>query len=122
MQRKSLGLCLTLFLAGGIAAPVVLAQAPLPQVEEAASSLKEPLESAVAQTPYSALVIHTRVDIEPLYPKKGASVGQDEYTEERAVYYARVLETFRGKTVQQVRYEVWGSVERRQLLTASPRY
>lgn len=120
MQRKSLGLCLTLFLGGGIAAPVVLAQAPLPQVEEAASSLNEPLERAVAQTPYSALVIHTRVDIEPLYPKKGASVGQDEYTEERAVYYARVLETFRGKTVQQVRYEVWGERGEAAVIDSKP--
>lgn len=110
MQCKNLGFCLYLALlfGGGTATPVVSAQVPLPQVNETASSMKESLERAVAQTPYSALVIHTRVDIEPLRPKKGASMDPDEYTEERTVYYARVLETFRGKAVQQVRYEMWG--------------
>lgn len=110
IQRKNLGFCLylALLLGGGAAAPVVSAQVPQPQINETVSSMAESLERAVAQTPYSALVIHTRVDIEPLRLKKGASIDPDEYTEERTVYYARVLETFRGKAVQQVRYEMWG--------------
>ncbi|WP_156370725.1 hypothetical protein [Acidovorax sp. Leaf191] len=120
MRRKSLRLCWMLLLGAGIAAPVVWAQVPLPHANEAAPSLKEPLERAVAQTPYSALVIHTRVDIEPVRPKKGASAGQDEYTEERTVYHARVLETFRGNAVRQVRYEVWGERGESAVIDSKP--
>jgi hypothetical protein len=68
----------------------------------------ESLRDAVAGTPYSALVIHTNVEIAPLSlrsakPKKAAA---EEAGEERHTYYARVLETFKGKAYTTIRYEM----------------
>lgn len=66
------------------------------------------LRESVAGTPYSALVTHTKVEITPLSvrsanPKKAV---EDEVGEERHTYYARVLETFKGKAYATVRYEM----------------
>lgn len=75
-------------------------------VEAMASAEKEFLAKAVAQTPYSALVIHTRVDIAPIHDKKAAREAPDVVTEERHTYHARVLETFRGRPTPTIRYEM----------------
>ncbi len=88
--------------------------------DEAASraSMLEFLERAVAGTPYSALVVHYKVEIVPLpnpsakakktEPKKavGKGRGEDLEEEERHIYYARVLETFKGKAYTTIRYEM----------------
>ena len=68
----------------------------------------EALQASVAGTPYSALVIHTKVEITPLLdpsssPKKG---GNDGPGEERHTYFARVLETFKGRVFATIRYEM----------------
>jgi hypothetical protein len=70
------------------------------------AAILESLRDAIAGTPYSALVVHTKVEITPLAgrptkPKKG-----EEAEEERHTYYARVLETFKGKAYATIRYEV----------------
>lgn len=76
--------------------------------DETDSSMRGALVNAIGQTPYSALVVHTRVDIVPLPNRKGSADDPAEYVEERAIYYARVVETFRGKSVRQIRYEMVG--------------
>ncbi len=77
------------------------------------AAVLESLRGAITGTPYSALVIHTKVEITALSarsknpkktdPKKAAVADSDE---ERHVYYARVLETFKGKAYSTIRYEM----------------
>ena len=74
--------------------------------EAMASAEREFLAKAIAQTPYSALVVHTRVDIAPLHNKSAHHEAADVVTEERHIYHARVLETFRGKPASTIRYEM----------------
>ena len=82
-----------------------------PTASDQAVSRAEQLESlreAVAATPYSALVIHTKVEIAPLSvraanPKKAFA---QEASDERHTYSARVLETFKGKAYATIRYEM----------------
>ena len=68
------------------------------------------LKEAITQTPYSALVVYTRVDIKPIAGKNGrANAGAPQsadVTEERHIYHARVIETFRGKPISQLRYDM----------------
>ena len=66
----------------------------------------EALERAIAETPYTALIVHTRVDIHPLPPTTRSPAAWDAATDERQVYYARVLQTFRGKPLAHIRYEL----------------
>jgi hypothetical protein len=77
---------------------------------------------AIAGTPYSALVIHTKVEIASLpvrsaNAKKGA---EQEAYEERHVYYARVLETFKGKAYATIRYEVIAEKGEEATLVSKP--
>lgn len=74
--------------------------------ETMASAEREFLAKAIAQTPYSALVVHTRVDIAPIHNKSAHPEAADAVTEERHIYHARVLETFRGKPASTIRYEM----------------
>ena len=65
------------------------------------------LRRAIANTPYSALVVHTKVEISPMFGKFTLKKRpHDEVTDERHTYYARVLETFRGKSHTNIRYEM----------------
>ena len=68
------------------------------------------LKESITQTPYSALVVYTRVDIKPIAGKNGRSNAGTpppaDVTEERHTYHARVIETFRGKSVSQLRYDM----------------
>jgi hypothetical protein len=64
------------------------------------------LRKALTNTPYSALVVHTKVEILPMSAKPSSTAPADVVTEERHVYYARVLETFRGASHASVRYEM----------------
>ncbi|XVJ69392.1 MAG: hypothetical protein HEQ39_06865 [Rhizobacter sp.] len=68
---------------------------------------REGLRLYVGATPYSALVIHTKVEISPLSGqftlKKGPHIT---VTDERHTYHAKVLETFRGKPHINIRYEM----------------
>lgn len=77
--------------------------------ESASGSAKlEALLNAVAGTPYSALVTHTKVEITSLSVRSAkAKKAVDEDTgEERHTYYARVLETFKGNAYATIRYEM----------------
>lgn len=68
----------------------------------------ESLRAAVAGTPYSALVIHTKVEITPVSVRSANpnKAVEAEAGEERHTYYARVLETFKGKAYATIRYEM----------------
>lgn len=75
-------------------------------VESITAQEKAFLMEAVAETPFSALVVHSSVTIQP-EPKKKRSRGElPVVTEERHIYQARVLEVFRGKPTTSVRYEM----------------
>jgi hypothetical protein len=66
------------------------------------------LRHAVAGTPYSALVIHSKVEITPLSVRSAnAKKSVDDHEgEERHTYHARVLETFKGTAYATIRYEM----------------
>jgi hypothetical protein len=66
------------------------------------------LRSAIAGTPYSALVIHSKVEITPLSLRRAnAKKSLDDHEgEERHTYHARVLETFKGTAYATIRYEM----------------
>lgn len=100
---------LAVALAGGGAA--VASTAAPPPAADAQAAEASFLKEAIAQTPYSALVVYTRVDIKPVTGKNGkanlaAAPADEDVTEERHTYHARVIETFRGKAVPQVRYDM----------------
>jgi hypothetical protein len=105
---------LVVALAGGGAAgggAAVIATAAPPSAADAQAAEASFLKEAIAQTPYSALVVYTRVDIKPVTGKNGKAnltipPADDVVTEERHTYHARVIETFRGKAVPQVRYDM----------------
>ncbi len=71
---------------------------------------KEGMAHAMAMTPYTLLLVHTRVTIEPIPSgREQANPRHGELpvvTEERRIYEARVLETLRGPALKRVRYEV----------------
>jgi uncharacterized protein (UPF0210 family) len=91
------------------ATPVFSQSAASASPESALGAAKlEVLRKAVADTPYSALVIHTKVEIAPLpvrsaKPKKAV---EEVSGDERHTYYARVLETFKGTAYATIRYEM----------------
>lgn len=91
-----------------LAGAALLAAGAAQAAEPDAAAQAEFLRKAVAGTPYSALVVHTRVDIAPLAGKdRASSQGQPaEAGEERHTYHARVLETFRGAKAPSIRYEM----------------
>jgi hypothetical protein len=70
-------------------------------------AMLEGLRSAIVGTPYSALVVRTKVEITSLRPRSAKqSKGADDVVgEQRHVYHARVLETFKGKAYATLRYE-----------------
>jgi hypothetical protein len=62
--------------------------------------MMEALEGFVSNTPYCALIKHTSVDVVPVpdpYPDDG-------YVEEKHIYHAKVLETFRGQQMENISY------------------
>ncbi len=104
MNKKS-GAAACLFL---LCATSVIAQSAASAESVSRAAQLESLREAVALTPYSALVIHTKVEITPL-PVRSANAkkaGDGEVGEERHIYYARVLETFKGKAYTAIRYEM----------------
>lgn len=111
-QSMRLGACVALFfgLALGISGTSIAApsQIPTSSKEDTDSPMKGALVNAIGKTPYSALVVHTRVDIVPLKAGVRSSADSAHYVEERTIYHARVLETFRGKSVHHIRYEMVG--------------
>jgi hypothetical protein len=73
------------------------------------STRVEFLQNAVVGTPYSALIIHSKVEITPLpasHSTKAKSAADEKTGEERHTYHARVLETFKGKAFRTIRYEM----------------
>ena len=68
----------------------------------------EAVRNAVAGTPYSALVTHTKVEITPfsIRSAKAKKAVDEAPGEERHTYYARVLETFKGNAYATIRYEM----------------
>jgi len=95
-------------------------QGPAATKEETDSYVTVALVNAIGQTPYSALVVHTRVDIVPLQAGGRSSAESAEYVEERTIYHARVLETFRGKSVRQIRYEMVGERGEAAVIDSKP--
>lgn len=94
-------------LSSALLANQVCAQSASPQVSAMNDEERQWLRRSMEATPYSALVIHTKVEISPLSRqftlKKGPHIT---VTEERHTYHARVLETFRGKSKINIRYEM----------------
>lgn len=64
---------------------------------------KKYLQKALKDTPYSALIKITSVKTIDL-PDKDPS---DDYAEQKLVYQAEVIETYRGKKHQQLSYEMY---------------
>lgn len=62
--------------------------------------LLQGLKNAISSTPYSALIIHTRVDIIPMPDTN----PDDDYAEEKQTYHAKVLETYRGQQRKNISY------------------
>ena len=58
------------------------------------------LESLMKDTPYCALIQHTGVDIVPL-PDAFPNDGDEE---EKHIYHAKVLETYRGQKLSNINY------------------
>lgn len=83
----------------------VVAQ-PVPQaVSVMTDAQRDGIRRAITHTPYSALVVHTKVEIFPFPDKSRPVKPPDEMTEERHIYHARVLETFRGPAHASIRYQ-----------------
>ncbi|MFZ1985092.1 MAG: hypothetical protein WAU91_11805 [Desulfatitalea sp.] len=61
--------------------------------KEPQASMMEALEYAISSTPYSALIQYTSDDVSSI-PK---SYPANELDEEKHIYHARVLETYRGE-------------------------
>jgi hypothetical protein len=86
----------------------LFAQPTVPEKPVSNSAQLAFLQKAVVGTSYSALVIHSKVEITPLPVRIANSkkVADDKTSEERHIYYARVLETFKGTAYPTIRYEV----------------
>lgn len=67
---------------------------------------REFLAKSIPETHYSALVVHTSVSIRPLQEKKNSKNEPGDAVDEIHTYRARVLETFRGKALTHIQYEV----------------
>jgi hypothetical protein len=67
---------------------------------------REFLRRAITDSPYSALVVHTKVEILPMSAKNRPKEPVDVATEESHIYHARVLKTFRGVVHARIRYEM----------------
>jgi hypothetical protein len=103
----SLALCHGLaWAASPASAPLVQAAASAQTPAAAVDFYMEALERAIEETPYTALIVHTRVDIHPLPHTTRSPAAWDAATNERQVYYARVFQTFRGKRMAHIRYEL----------------
>jgi hypothetical protein len=107
--NRILAICLFWF-----CVPPVFAQSTASEEAASRAAMLEFLGRAVAGTPYSALVVHTKVKVVPIPDRSTKSkkaiaeepgVAEDP-GEERHVYYARVLETFKGKAYATIRYEM----------------
>jgi len=104
MQKKA---CIfALFVSALVGGHVVSAQPVSPLASTMTDQEREFLRRAMSETPYSALVIHTKVEILPMRGKKKSKQPSDVVTEESHIYHARVLETFRGTVQTQIRYEI----------------
>lgn len=67
---------------------------------ETSALMIEALEDFISNTPYCALIQYTNVDVVPVpdpYPEDG-------YAEEKHIYHAKVLETYRGKQLANISF------------------
>jgi hypothetical protein len=62
--------------------------------------MMEALEDFISDTPYCAIIQHTSVDVVPI-PDPDPN---DDDVEEKHIYYAKVLETFRGQQLENISY------------------
>lgn len=70
------------------------------QEQEASASTIQRLEEFISNTPYSALIQYTGVDVNTVpdpYPN-------DDYAEEKHIYHAKVLETYRGQKQENINF------------------
>ncbi len=68
--------------------------------QETLASMMEALKNAITDTPYCALIQYTSVEVVPVpdpYP-------EDDNVEEKHIYHARVLKTFRGQQLNNISY------------------
>jgi hypothetical protein len=105
MNKKQWGLAACLFSLYAIPAS---AQSTASAESASGAAKLESLRKAVAGTPYSALVVHTKVEITALSVRSANAkkAVEDDPGEERHTYSARVLETFKGKAYATIRYEM----------------
>lgn len=80
-----------------------------PATSEALGNQKFFLSEAIVQTPYSAVVKHTHVDVEE----------HDEFMS-RHIYYADVIETVRGNPRKQIKYTMLVERTEEPVLDTSP--
>ncbi|MFN7154202.1 MAG: hypothetical protein ACK4OE_10960 [Acidovorax sp.] len=110
MRLKFQSVCLVLFAAvagvnSTLATPLAQ-QAPSLMVDAVEAEARDFLIKSIAETPYSALVVQTRVSIRPVVEKKRSGDEPEVVKDEIHTYHARVLETFRGKSLTHIRYEM----------------
>lgn len=73
------------------------------QEQETSASTIERLEEFISGTPYSALIQYTGVDVSSVpdpYPN-------DDYAEEKHIYHAKVLETYRGQKQENINFTLY---------------
>lgn len=100
MKYKILTLLLTTVLFIVSSCSIKEAAPPDKSEQHRLAMMMEALEGFVSNTPYCALIKHTRVDVVPVpdpYPDDG-------YVEEKHIYHAKVLETFRGQKMSNISY------------------
>ncbi len=85
-----------------------------PQTE--ISPLIQGVKNAISSTPYAALIIHTRVDIIPVPDVN----PDDDYAEEKQIYHATVLETYRGQKRKNISYTMTVEKGEAAIINRSP--
>jgi len=78
------------------------ADTPKRYKQEMSTIMVEELEFAISSTPYSALIQYTGVNIIPILD----SYPANELTEEKHIYHARVLGTYRGKQFDNISFSL----------------
>lgn len=71
--------------------------------QEEKPALIQALENAISDTPYSALIQHISVDVISV-PDFNPN---DDYVEEKHIYHAKVLGTYRGQKLKNINYTMF---------------
>ena len=103
MSKKAL---IMLLLISPFAVSHVAAQRVSPHAVAMTDEERQWLRKSIEATPYAALVVHTKAEILSIPSARRGGESSDAMTDERHVYHVRVLETFRGATYANIRYQM----------------